>query len=75
MPADIRAFLAEFKHAGETAEIMGHKSPRMLYKHYRDLIKNDEDVDLDGSYGAFSSLREPQRLGHFSQNRSITAAF
>jgi len=27
-----------------TAEIMGHKSARMLYKHYRDVIKNDEDV-------------------------------
>lgn len=37
--------LAKFKNAALTAEIMGHKNARMLYKHYRDVIKNDADVE------------------------------
>jgi hypothetical protein len=50
MPATIRHsfgsyHLAKFNNAALTAEIMGHKNARMLYKHYRDVIKNDGDVE------------------------------
>jgi hypothetical protein len=37
--------LAKFRHAGNTAENMGHRNTNMLDKHYRDLIKDQEDVD------------------------------
>ena len=37
--------LAKFRHAGDTAENMGHRSTDMLYKHYRDVIKDQGDID------------------------------
>ena len=37
--------LARFRHAGDTAENMGHRSTDMLYKHYRDVIKEQGDID------------------------------
>ena len=37
--------LAKFRHAGNTAENMGHRNTDMLYKHYRDVIKDQGDVD------------------------------
>ena len=37
--------LAKFQHAGQTAEFMGHANPDMLYKHYRDVIKEQSDID------------------------------
>jgi integrase len=37
--------LAKFRHAGSTAENMGHRSTNMLYNHYRDVIKDQADVD------------------------------
>ena len=37
--------LAKFQHAGQTAEFMGHANPDMLYKHYRDVIKEQGDID------------------------------
>lgn len=43
-----------------TAEIMGHKSARMLYKHYRDVIKNDEDVDAYWSVAPEATSNESQ---------------
>jgi serine/threonine protein kinase len=32
--------LAKFRHAGNTAQNMGHRTTDMLYKHYRDVIKD-----------------------------------
>ena len=37
--------LAKFQHSGQTAEFMGHENPDMLYKHYRDVIKEQGDID------------------------------
>jgi integrase len=37
--------LAKFQHSGQTAEFMGHANPDMLYKHYRDVIKEQGDID------------------------------
>ena len=37
--------LAKFRHAGNTAENMGHRNTDMLYKHYRDVIKDQRDVE------------------------------
>ena len=37
--------LAKFRHSGNTAENMGHRNTDMLYKHYRDVIKDQGDVD------------------------------
>ena len=47
LPApQLRSFhLAKFRHAEDTAENMGHRNTNMLYKHYRDVIKDQEDVD------------------------------
>ena len=33
--------LAEFKNAAATATELGHTSPAMLYKHYRELVRPD----------------------------------
>jgi len=52
--------LAKFQNAALTAEIMGHKNARMLYKHYRDVIKNDEDVDAYWSSDQEPIRSEPQ---------------
>jgi hypothetical protein len=47
LPApQLRVFpLAKFRHSGNTAENMGHRNTDMLYKHYRDVIKDQGDVD------------------------------
>ena len=37
--------LAKFRHAGDTAENMGHRNTNMLYKHYRDVIKDQADIE------------------------------
>jgi len=37
--------LAKFRHAGDIAENVGHRSTDMLYKHYRDVIKEQSDID------------------------------
>jgi hypothetical protein len=37
--------LAKFRHAGNTAENMGRRNTDMLYKHYRDVIKDQGDAD------------------------------
>jgi integrase len=38
--------LAKWKSAGTTAEFMGHRDAKMLYKHYREVIKNEADVEI-----------------------------
>lgn len=37
--------LAKWKSSGATAELMGHRDAKMLYKHYRDVIKEEADVE------------------------------
>ena len=37
--------LAKYSNAGLTAELMGHRSTQMLYAHYREVIKNQSDVN------------------------------
>jgi len=46
---------------------MGHKSARMLYKHYRDVIKNDEDVDAYWSVDPQATSNETQATKSGSQ--------
>ena len=36
--------LAKSKNSGETAEHMGHRNSNMLYNHYRDVIKDQDDI-------------------------------
>jgi len=38
--------LAKWNSAGTTAEYMGHRDSKMLYKHYREVIKNAGDIEL-----------------------------
>jgi len=54
--------LAKFRHAGGTAENMGHRSTDMLYKHYRDVIKEQGDVEV------FWELVPPQVRNSNEQN-------
>ncbi len=49
--------LAKWQSAGQTAELMGHRDAKMLYKHYRDVIK--EVADIEG----FWELHPNQLLG------------
>ncbi len=37
--------LAKSQHAGLTSESMGHRDTNMLYRHYRDVIKEQSDID------------------------------
>jgi len=37
--------LAKWHSAGSTAELMGHRDTKMLYNHYRDVIKDESDVE------------------------------
>lgn len=36
--------LAKFRNAGLTSEQMGHKNARMLYAHYREVVKESDDI-------------------------------
>jgi integrase len=36
--------LAEHRNAALTAEQMGHKNARMLYAHYREVVKNSDHI-------------------------------
>jgi integrase len=45
--------LAKTQHAGLTSESMGHRDTNMLYRHYRDVIKEQGDID------AFWKLNPP----------------
>ncbi|MEO6847154.1 MAG: hypothetical protein ABI254_07840 [Chthoniobacterales bacterium] len=38
--------LAKHKNAALTAEQMGHKNARMLYAHYREVVKNAADIEV-----------------------------
>ena len=38
-------FLAQSKSSGTTAEYMGHRDAKMLYKYYREVIKDDADIE------------------------------
>jgi len=49
--------LAKWKSAGLTAELMGHRDAKMLYKYYRDVIKEEADIE------SFWTLRPDQLRG------------
>jgi integrase len=36
--------LAKYRNAALTAEQMGHKNARILYAHYREVVKNSDDT-------------------------------
>lgn len=38
--------LAKHRNAALTAELMGHKNARIIYAHYREVVKDAEDVSL-----------------------------
>jgi integrase len=38
--------LAKTQHAGLTSESMGHRDTNMLYRHYRDVIKEQGDIKV-----------------------------
>jgi len=38
--------LAKTQHAGLTSESMGHRDTNMLYRHYRDVIKEQGDIKM-----------------------------
>lgn len=52
--------LAHYRNAALTAEQMGHKNARMLYSHYREVVKDAEDVT------AYWNLR-PSGLGEIAK--------
>jgi integrase len=37
--------LAKYRNAALTAEQMGHKNARMLYTHYREVVKEASDIE------------------------------
>ena len=34
----------KYRNAALTADQMGHKNARMLYAHYREVVKNSDDI-------------------------------
>ena len=36
--------LAKYRNAALAAQQMGHKNARMLYAHYREVVKNSDDI-------------------------------
>jgi hypothetical protein len=36
--------LAKYRNTALTADQMGHKNARMLYAHYREVVKNSQDI-------------------------------
>lgn len=53
--------LAKHKNAALTAEQMGHKNARMLYAHYREVVKDEADIE------AFWSLTPSADSGNIIQ--------
>ena len=50
--------LAMHENSGTTAYMMGHKNPRMLYEYYRDVVKDQEDVDAYWAFEPTQSRKE-----------------